>query len=70
LSGFTVVMFDKAAAQRYGPIRAELEQQGRLIGPYDMMIAAHALALDVVLVTDNAGEFSRVPGLVIENWLE
>ncbi len=70
LSGFTVVMFDKAAAQRYGPIRAELEQQGRLIGPYDMMIAARALALDAVLVTDNAGEFSRVPGLVIENWLE
>ncbi|MBU1664792.1 MAG: type II toxin-antitoxin system VapC family toxin [Gammaproteobacteria bacterium] len=70
LQGFGVVAFDAAAARRYGPIRAQLEKQGQLIGPYDLMIAAHAQALDVVLVTDNVGEFSRVPGLSIENWLE
>lgn len=69
LQGFQIAAFDAAAARLYGPIRAELERQGRLIGPYDLMIAAHALALDAVLVTDNVGEFSRVEGLVMENWL-
>lgn len=69
LSGFMVVTFDAMAAKRYGPLRAQLEHQGRLIGPYDLMIAAHALALDATLVTDNVGEFSRVPGLIVENWL-
>lgn len=68
-AGFPVVDFDAEAARVYGPIRAELERQGNLIGPYDLMIAAHALALNAVLVTDNVGEFSRVAGLVMENWL-
>lgn len=69
LTGFPVVDFDAEAARVYGPIRAELEKQGRLIGPYDLMIAAHALALNTVLVTGNEGEYSRVAGLLIENWL-
>lgn len=69
LRGFRVVAFDAAAAREYGPIRARLEREGRLIGPYDLMIAAHAKALEAVLVTDNVGEFSRVEGLGIENWL-
>jgi len=69
LGGFQLVPFDTAAARLYGPIRAHLERQGKLIGPYDLMIAAHARALDAVLVTDNVGEFSRVDGLVVENWL-
>lgn len=69
LAGFAVSAFDTAAARHYGPIRAELEKQGRLIGPNDLMIAAHALALGAVLVTDNVGEFSRVDGLAVENWL-
>ncbi len=69
LSGFNVVAFDAAAAKRYGPVRARLERLGRLIGPYDLMIAAHALALDAILVTDNVDEFSRVEGLAVENWL-
>lgn len=54
----------------YGRIRAELEQRGTPIGANDTWIAAHALALDATLVTDNIGEFSRVPGLSVENWLE
>lgn len=69
LSGFTVVSFDAEAARRYGPIRAQLEVRGQLIGPYDLMIVAHAQALDAVLVTDNVGEFSRVEGVAVENWL-
>ena len=69
LSGFQVLPFDAAAARLYGPIRAELEKRGLLIGPYDIMIAAHARSIEAVLVTDNAQEFGRVAGLRIENWL-
>lgn len=46
-----------------------LEKRGCIIGPYDMLIAAHAIALDATLVTDNTREFQRVPRLRIENWL-
>lgn len=53
----------------YGEIRAELERRGRPIGANDTWIAAHALAEDLTLVTNNEREFSRVPGLRIENWL-
>lgn len=67
--GFAVAPFDLAAAREYGPLRSELERRGQLIGPYDMLIAAHARALGAVLVTDNVGEFSRVEGLKVENWL-
>lgn len=50
LSGFRVLPFDAAAPRLYGPIRAYLEKRGRLIGPYDLMIAAHAQSLDAVLL--------------------
>lgn len=63
-----IAPFDAAAAQAYGPLRAELERQGRPIGALDTLIAAHALALDATLVTHNVGEFGRVPGLRIEDW--
>lgn len=66
---FTVHRFDEAAAREFGALRAHLEAQGQLIGPYDMMIAAQALALGATLVTDNEREFRRVPGLAVENWL-
>ncbi len=69
LSGFRTLAFDAAAARRYGPIRADLEKRGRLIGPHDLMIAAHAKSLDAVLVTENTKEFSRVEGLKTVNWL-
>lgn len=69
LEGFSLAAFDAAAARRYGTIRSQLLRQGQWIGPNDLMIAAHAMALDVVLVTDNVGEFSRVEGLSLENWL-
>jgi tRNA(fMet)-specific endonuclease VapC len=53
----------------YADLRVYLEKNGTPIGPNDMFIAAHALALDLVLVTANIGEFSRIPKLKVENWL-
>jgi len=57
------------AADEHGRLRAALMAKGRHIGDFDEMIAAHALALDAVLVTDNTRHFSRVAGLKIENWV-
>ncbi|MBV8200226.1 MAG: type II toxin-antitoxin system VapC family toxin [Acidobacteria bacterium] len=62
------VDFDAQAASTYGRVRAALEAKGRPIGANDMLIAAHALSLGVVLVTDNLREFERVEGLEIESW--
>lgn len=69
LEGFPVAAFDASAARAYGPIRADLERRGRVIGPHDLLIAAHARSLGAVLVTDNTAEFARVEGLRVENWL-
>ncbi|OFW77881.1 MAG: plasmid maintenance protein [Alicyclobacillus sp. RIFOXYA1_FULL_53_8] len=60
--------FTVDVAVNYGQIRAELERQGRPIGPLDTMIAAHALSLDVPLVTNNTREFERVTELRVEDW--
>jgi len=64
------IAFDTAAAQAYGNVRAALERIGKPIGPLDMLIAAHALTLDVTLVTNNEREFRRVPGLRLVNWMK
>ena len=64
-----VAHFDQEAAVIYGTIRALLEQKGQPIGSMDLLIAAHARSLDVLLVTNNESEFKRVPGLRIENWV-
>ena len=69
LSGIEILPLDFPADVRYGELRTRLEESGQTIGPNDLFIAAHALALDHTLVTDNEREFSRVPGLKIENWL-
>jgi len=61
---------DDETSRQYGRIRAQLERNGTPIGSNDFWIAAQALALGAVAVTDNVGEFSRVSGLTIENWLE
>jgi tRNA(fMet)-specific endonuclease VapC len=68
LEEVTPLDFDLAAAAKYGRIRARLQALGTTIGPNDLLIAAHALALGAVLVTDNVREFVRVKGLTIENW--
>ncbi len=68
LVGFPVLPFDQAAAKKYGEIRARLTRQGNLIGPYDLQIAAIALANGAVVVTHNTEEFGRVAGLEVEDW--
>ncbi len=64
-----VVPLAPPADTDYAALRLDLEGRGRPIGPNDMLIAAHAVALDATLVTDNVREFSRVRGLKVENWL-
>jgi tRNA(fMet)-specific endonuclease VapC len=59
--------FDADAAREAARIRAALESQGNMIGPYDVLLAGHALAAGLTLVTDNTGEFARVAGLSLEN---
>lgn len=70
LAGFSVLDFDAPAASAYGEIRSALEAKGTPIGPNDLFIAAQAVAMGMVLVTDNVREFQRVPGLRLENWRE
>jgi tRNA(fMet)-specific endonuclease VapC len=60
--------YDNAAADHFVAIRRHLESLGQVIGPYDMQIAAIALANNCTVVTHNTGEFSRVPGLMLEDW--
>lgn len=64
------VPFHYPGDELYAEIRARLESSGTPIGPNDIFIAAHALSLDLTLVTANLREFSRVPGLRLENWLD
>lgn len=69
LESVQILAFDVPADAEYGGIRAELEAAGKTNGPNDLLIAAHAYAAGAILVTDNAGEFSRVRGLRVENWI-
>ena len=70
LSPLIVADFDADAAQEYGALRVHLQKRGMIIGSMDLLIAAHAKALDVILITNNLREFRRVPGLKLENWAE
>lgn len=65
---FVKLPFDESAANEYGRIRATLERAGTPIGPFDMQIAAIALAQGLVVVTHNTGEFSRIVALSLEDW--
>lgn len=69
LERLPVMAFEPPADAAYGRLRSVLEKSGVLIGGNDMLIAAHALSLDCVVVTDNEREFRRVDGLRVENWL-
>jgi tRNA(fMet)-specific endonuclease VapC len=66
---FPVLPLEAATDRAYAQIRASLEKMGKPIGANDLWIAAHTLSLGLTLVTDNVGEFERVEGLRIENWL-
>jgi tRNA(fMet)-specific endonuclease VapC len=68
LAPYQSLPFDDAVAHRYADIRVDLEARGIQIGDFDMVIAAIALAHNLILVTHNTAEFSRVPGLAIEDW--
>lgn len=65
---FVSVPFDDSGAEHYGKVQAHLAVLGTPIGPNDLMIAAIALANGLILITNNTSEFSRVPGLSIEDW--
>lgn len=64
-----IIPLDLSVSSHYADVRTHLERLGTSIGPNDTLIAAHALALDCTLVTNNEAEFRRVPGLRVENWL-
>ncbi len=66
----SLLSYDDEASQEYGRLRLHLEREGKSIGAMDTMIAAHALSLDLTVVTNNTREFSRVPDLRVEDWSE
>lgn len=68
MSGIAVMPFDEAAADRFALVAAGLARRGEPIGEFDTLLAAHALTLELTVVTNNTKHFSRVPGLAIENW--
>jgi tRNA(fMet)-specific endonuclease VapC len=70
LVALEVAGFDDASAMTYGRVRASPAQNGQPIGPLDTLIGSHALEIDVVLVTHNTREFSRIDGLRLEDWAE
>jgi len=70
LMPLNILDFNLAAAESYGKIRAALEKKGIPIGAYDLMIAAQALSQDLILVSNNLREFSRISDLRLENWAE
>jgi tRNA(fMet)-specific endonuclease VapC len=70
LETIPVLPLDVPADNDYGSIRSKLEAAGQTIGLNDLLIAAHASALGLTLVTDNTRAFSRIRGLSVENWLE
>jgi len=68
LAPFEILDFDDNDAEQFGKLRSELKKRGKIIGPYDMLIAAQALTRDLILVTNNTDEFGRVTGLKLEDW--
>jgi tRNA(fMet)-specific endonuclease VapC len=68
LAGFDMRAWPSEATHHYAQIRAALERSGTLIGGMDLLIASHALSEDSVIITNNAREFHRVPGLAVEEW--
>lgn len=68
-SAASILPFDEAAAEVYGPLRAQLEREGRPLQEPDLRIASIAVSRGLTVVTGNARHFARVPGLEVENWL-
>ncbi len=70
LANIEILNFDVDAADCYAKIKADLDKKGMPIDPLDMMIAGHAMSMGYAVVTNNVKEFSRVQGLILENWTE
>lgn len=70
LGSVDIVAFGTKAAEAFGVLRNHLVNRGESIGHFDLLIAAHAIAENAILVTNNTREFSRVPSLIIEDWTE
>jgi tRNA(fMet)-specific endonuclease VapC len=68
MAPFEILTYDLSAAKIYGDIRFQLEKRGQIIGPLDMLIAAHAISQELILITNNDKEFKRITKLQIENW--
>ena len=68
LAPFEILPYDQKASTIYGTIRSELEKQGQIIGPLDLLIAAHAISKGLTLITNNEKEFNRIKFLKIANW--
>lgn len=69
LDPFEILPYGEKASKFYGKIRSKLEKQGNVIGPLDLLIAAHALSNGLVLITNNEKEFNRIKSLKVENWV-
>lgn len=69
LRPFAILPYDENASKYYGIIRSQLEKQGNIIGPLDLLIAAHALSNNLILITNNEKEFRRIKSLKVENWI-
>jgi tRNA(fMet)-specific endonuclease VapC len=70
LNPFEILPYDENASRCYGKIRSQLENQGNVIGPLDMLIAAHALSNNLILITNNEKEFNRIQSVKVENWAD
>ena len=66
---FEIVAYDECASREYGKVRSQLEKKGQVIGPLDMLIAAHAISRKLTVITNNTKEFKRIRSLRVENWV-
>ena len=66
---FEILTYDENASREYGKVRSQLEKKGLIIGPLDMLIAAHAISRELTIITNNTKEFRRIRSLKVENWV-
>jgi tRNA(fMet)-specific endonuclease VapC len=67
---FEILAYDESASSDYGKVRSQLEKKGQVIGPLDMLIAAHAISKKLTIITNNTKEFKRIRLLKVENWAD
>ena len=67
---FEILSYDESASREYGKVRSHLEKNGQVIGPLDMLIAAHAISKKLTIITNNTKEFKRIRLLKVENWVD